>query len=174
MEIIFFYIFATLSVCSAIAVISCRSTLSAAMFLVVTLFSIACLFGLIGAHFLAAMQVLVYAGAIMVLFIFVIMLLNLGREEKTPIKLKFAGLLGIAVGTSLATILSLRLAHLPTIVTDNSVLPADYGTLHSIGELLFSNYLIPFELTSVLLLVAIIAAVSLARPHTSKSEKTPC
>ena len=112
MELIFFYIFAVVSVVSAVLVISFRNTLSCAIALVVTLFGVACLYALLQAHFLAAMQVLVYAGAVMVLFVFVIMLLNLGREELLKIRMSFAGVIGILLGCYLASIFVLRLGYL--------------------------------------------------------------
>ena len=107
MELIFFYVFAVVAVVSAILVVSFRNTLSCAIALVASFFAIACLYALLQAHFLAAMQVLVYAGAIMVLFIFVIMLLNLGREELLKIRMSFAGVVGILLGAYLASILLL-------------------------------------------------------------------
>lgn len=161
MELIFFYIFAGLTVVSAILVISFRNTLSSAISLVVALFGVASLFALLGAHFLAAMQILIYAGAVMVLFVFVIMLLRLGREELLKVKMSFPGIVGILSGAYLATILVLRLGYLsePLKVVDSN----DYGTVRGVGRLLFTDYLIPFEATSLLLLVAIVGAVVLTK-----------
>ena len=155
-----FYFFATLAVTSAILVISFRNTLSSALSLVATLFAVACLFAQLGAHFLAAMQVLVYAGAVMVLFIFVIMLLNLGQETLLKIKMTFSSVLGILLGGYLAGLLVLRLGFV------SSSLPPvgeGYGTIQDVGRLLFTDYLVPFEATSLLLLVAIVGAVVLAK-----------
>ena len=162
MELFFFYLFAALSVVSALLVISFRNTLSAAVSLVAALFGVACLFALLGAHLLAAMQVLVYAGAVMVLFIFVIMLLNLGRETLLKIKMTFSSVTGILFGGYLAILLVLRLGTLseplPLVATPG------YGTLREVGRLLFTDYLVPFEMTSILLLVAIVGAVVLGKP----------
>ncbi|QQR81653.1 MAG: NADH-quinone oxidoreductase subunit J [Deltaproteobacteria bacterium] len=162
MQLAFFYFFSGLSILSALFVIFFRNTLSAAIALVVTLFGVACLFGLLEAHFLAAMQVLVYAGAVMVLFLFVIMLMNLGREELLKIKLAFLGIIGVITGVCLAILLVTRFMGLsaPLLSLDLGV---EYGTVKSVGKLLFGEYLIPFELTSILLLVAIIGAITLAR-----------
>ncbi len=162
MQIAFFYFFSGLSVLSALCVVFFRNTLSAAVSLVVSLFGVACLFGLLEAHFLAAMQVLVYAGAVMVLFLFVIMLLNLGREELLRIKLSFLGIIGTAVGTCLGLLWLVKSQGLRGSVLDAGV-GSDYGTVKGVGQLLFGEYLIPFELTSILLLVAIIGAITLAR-----------
>lgn len=160
MELIFFYIFAVVAVVGSVFVISFRNTLSSAFALVVTFFGIACLYALLEAHFLAAMQVLVYAGAVMVLFTFVIMLMNLGREEILKVKMTFPGVIGILMGGYLAVILVLRLGYL------SFPLPASitgYGDLKDIGKLMFSSYLVPFELTSIILLVGVVGVVVLAR-----------
>lgn len=160
MQLVFFYVFAILTVLSAIAVIAFRNTLSSAFALVLSLFGVACLYALLEAHFLAAMQVLVYAGAVMVLFLFVIMLMNLGREEILKIKMSFSGVVGILIGGYLATILVLRLGYLSEPFRD---VGESYGTIKEVGRVLFSNYLVPFELTSFLLLIAIVGVVVLAR-----------
>lgn len=161
MDLIFFYFFAGLSLVSGLLVISFRNTLSSAISLVVCLFGIACLFALLNAHFLAAMQVLVYAGAIMVLFVFVIMLLDLGRKDLLKIKMTFASVVGILFGAYLGVFLVLRLGNFsepfPLSLSD------DYGTVRGVARLLFTDYLIPFEAVSILLLVAIVGAVVLAK-----------
>ena len=162
MQLGFFYFFSGLSILAALCVIFFRNTLSAAMALVVSLFGVACLFGLLEAHFLAAMQILVYAGAVMVLFIFVIMLLNLGREELLKIKLSFLGIIGVIAGVCLAMLFVIKFQGFQTPLLI-SPMGSDYGTVKSIGKLLFGDYFIPFELTSVLLLVAIVGAITLAR-----------
>ena len=161
MELIFFYIFAGLSVGSAILVISFRSALSSAIALIGSLFGVACLFALLGAHFLAAMQVLVYAGAIMVLFVFVIMLLDLGKEELSRIKMTFASVVGILVGGYLGVLLFMRLGFLSDPFPPE--MAAGFGTVREVGRLLFVDYLIPFEVVSVLLLIAIVGVVVLAK-----------
>jgi NADH-quinone oxidoreductase subunit J len=167
MSLVFFYVFAVLTVLSAIAVIAFRNTLSSAFALVLTLFGVACLYALLEAHFLAAMQVLVYAGAVMVLFLFVIMLMNLGREAILKIKMSFAGVVGILIGGYLATILVLRLAGLSNpLETAPQASDASFGTIQDVGRLMFSEYLVPFELASFLLLVAIVGVVVLARRET--------
>jgi NADH-quinone oxidoreductase subunit J len=167
MELVFFYGFAALSVIGAILVISFRNTLSSAMALVMTLFGVAALFAMLGAHFLAAMQVLVYAGAVMVLFIFVIMLLDLGGETLKKLKMTFSSVVGILLGGYLATIFILRLGYLSD--PFQKITDPDYGTIRGVGKLLFSEYLVPFELTSFLLLVAIVGAIVLAKKEDATS-----
>lgn len=163
MQLGFFYFFSALSILAALCVIFFRNTLSAAIALVVSLFGVACLFGLLDAHFLAAMQILVYAGAVMVLFLFVIMLLNLGREELLKIKMSFLGIIGVIAGICLVLVFFVKFQGFNTPLLGTSVDSSEYGTLKSVGSLLFGEYLIPFELTSILLLVAIIGAITLAR-----------
>ncbi len=165
MELFAFYGFAGLAVLCAILVISFRNTLSSAMALVATLFAVACLFAMLGAHFLAAMQVLVYAGAVMVLFAFVIMLLDLGRDTLLKLKMTFPSVIGILLGGYLATLLVLRLGYLSEPFRE--ITAPDYGTVAGVGRLLFSDNLIPFELTSFLLLVAIVGAVVIAKREPS-------
>ena len=160
MPLIFFYIFATLSVICAIAVISFRNTLSSAFALVLTLFGVACIYVLLEAHFLAIMQILVYAGAVMVLFIFVIMLMNLGREELLKIKLTFAGVIGVLIGGYLLVVMALRFGSLRQPLEE---LSTSLGTIQDVGRLMFSDFLVPFEVTSILLLVAVIGVVTLGR-----------
>lgn len=160
MELFFFYLFSVLAVLSAFGIVAFRNTLSSAFSLIVTLFAVACLFALLGAHFLAAMQVLVYAGAIMVLFVFIIMLLDLGKGTLLKIKLTFPAVVGVLFGSYLGVLLVLRLGYLSLPFPP---LPGHFGTVREVGRLLFTDYLISFEVTSILLLVAIVGAVVLAK-----------
>ncbi len=162
MRLILFYVFAGISVVSALSVISFRNSLSSAMSLVVTLFLLACLYILLDAHFLAAMQILVYAGAIMVFFVFVIMMLNLRNDVLAKTHLSFASVLGILMGGYLSAILTLKLRFLSSPSIEGQELQ-DYGTIKEVGRLLLTRYLIPFELTSILLLIAIVGAVVMAK-----------
>lgn len=161
MEQILFYIFGGLTVATAAGVILFKNPISSAFSLIVSFFGIAALYAMLSAHFLAAIQILVYAGAIMVLFIFVIMLLNLQPDElheKPFFKVYYA-----------VTILSLALflfafSHL--LMPFQWIFPSvaeNFGSVKAVGKLLFTEYLIPFEYTSVLLLVAMIAGVVLAK-----------
>jgi NADH-quinone oxidoreductase subunit J len=136
-----------------------RNPVTSAMFLVLTIVSLAGLFVLLHAFFLAAVQVLVYAGAVMVLFLFVIMMLDLKAEERR--KIKAFGVVGgvISVGAILAIFLS-SLLNAPLGAANS---PALEGGTVSLGKLLFTQYLLPFEIVSVLLLVAIVGVVLLSR-----------
>ena len=160
MDLVIFYLFAGLTLSSAVLVITLRNTLSSALALVLTLFGVACLFVLLQAAFIAALQVLVYAGAVMVLFIFVIMMMDLDRQTLSKVKYSFVGFVGCLFGGYLAAILVVRLGYLSTTAP---LLAPDYGSVQGVGRLLFTDYLVPFEVTSLLLLVAVVGAVMLAK-----------
>jgi NADH-quinone oxidoreductase subunit J len=163
-----FWIFGVIAMGSALLCITRKNPIASALWLVVTLFALAALFVLLDAQFIAALQVLVYAGAIMVLFLFVIMLLNLGRPGPTDIK----GPAGLLVAAVLAGALLLQLrvlgqSPLPSAIQlpagTVSALQQQQGIVGAVANPLFGAYLIPFEITSVLLLAAIVGAVVLAK-----------
>lgn len=160
---ILFYVFAALTLlCGALVVANpySRNPVTSAMFLVLTIISMAGLFVLLHAFFLAAVQVLVYAGAVMVLFLFVIMLLDLKEEERR--KVKKLGLLAglISIGAIVGIFLkSLRATNLG----QNLPVTLREGTTRDLGKLLFTNYLLPFEIVSVLLLVAMVGVILLSK-----------
>jgi len=164
----FFWIFGVIAMGSALLCITRKNPIACALWLVVTLFALAALFVLLDAQFIAVLQVLVYAGAIMVLFLFVIMLLNLGRPGPTDIK----GPVGVLAAVVLAGALLLQLRVLSAAQLPSSIqLPA--GTVAALQQQqcmvaavanpLFNAYLVPFEIASVLLLAAIVGAVVLAK-----------
>jgi NADH-quinone oxidoreductase subunit J len=158
-----FIIFAGMAIGCAIAMVSQTNPLYSAISLIGVFISLASLYVTLAAPFIAAVQVIVYAGAIMVLVIFVIMLLNVEHSEPRRKRLKF--LLPMAVG--MAAILLAETAFIlysvQTTETRFSGNISNVGLTHSIGEGLFTRYLLPFEVTSVLLLMAIVGAMSLAR-----------
>jgi NADH-quinone oxidoreductase subunit J len=163
-----FWIFGVIAMGSALLCITRKNPIASALWLVVTLFALAALFVLLDAQFIAALQVLVYAGAIMVLFLFVIMLLNLGRPGPTDIK----GPAGLVIAAVLAGALLLQLRVLSQSTLPSAIqLPAgtvaalqqQQGIIGAVANPLFGAYLIPFEIASVLLLAAIVGAVVLAK-----------
>lgn len=158
-----FILFGALAIGCALAMVAQRNPLYSAISLIGVFISLACLYVMLAAPFIAAVQVIVYAGAIMVLVVFVIMLLNVEEEERSPRRLKF--LVPLAVG--LAAILVAEVAFILVTVQEFRVTPAtgaaDVGITHSIGSALFTQYLLPFEITSILLLMAIVGAMTLAR-----------
>ncbi|MBI4638854.1 MAG: NADH-quinone oxidoreductase subunit J [Candidatus Rokubacteria bacterium] len=155
-----FFLIAAVAVGSALGLILKKNAIHGALFLVVNLGSIAALYLMLGAEFLAAAQVIVYAGAIMVLFVFAIMVLIPGKEETGPDPRRPYRLLAVPVGAFLLAQLALILGS-----PRGGRGPADpaSGSVEAIGRLLFTDYLFPFELTSVLLLAAMVGVLILAR-----------
>lgn len=162
MDFITFFILATLLVLFAATVILHPSPVYSALSLVVVMCSLAVYFFFLDAHLLGWFQVIVYAGAVMVLFLFVIMLLNLQTDphENQKPSLRLAAGLGGAV---LLVELFLLLSRTPSPEGSLTSLPEGYGTVQLLSEKLFTDYLIPFEVTSILLLVAAVGAVVLAK-----------
>ncbi len=169
MEAFSFWVFSGVAIISAFLCITRRSPIASALWLVLTLFAIAALFVILQAHFIAAMQVLVYAGAIMVLFLFVIMLLHVGPTESSDLPGWKRRVFTIGIGAVLVVELWGVSKILPAF--DAIRLPAgtigrmteQQGAVQVISEPLFRDYLVPFEITSVLLLAAIVGAVVLAK-----------
>ena len=159
---ILFYVFAALTLLCGVLVIAnpfSRNPVTSAMFLVLTIISMAGLFVLLHAFFLAAVQILVYAGAVIVLFLFVIMLLDLKEEQRRRIK-KF----GIVAGLiSVGTIVAIFLKSLHATNLNAHASPVTEGDTASLGKLLFTQYVLPFEVVSVLLLVAMIGVILLSK-----------
>ncbi len=163
MSDIYFYIFSILTLACGFLVVAnpfTRNPVTSAMFLVLTILSMAGLFLLLHAFFLAAVQVVVYAGAVMVLFLFVIMLLDLKEEQRR--KIKFLGLIsgGLAVAAVAAIIgRAIRYSSLGNRFGD----PMLEGSTKALGQLLFTEFLLPFEIMSILLLVAMIGVILLSK-----------
>jgi len=177
-----FYIFAAAAVLSATLCILQRSPMVSALWLVSTMFSLAAIYVLLNAQFIAAIQVLVYAGAIMVLFLFVIMLLNLGHADSdlrgpstVAASLVIVGLLAVellALTRYTPRRLATELSQWPTFTDPATAFVAGQltqqegatrGVVGALAAPLFQTYLIPFEITSILLLAAIVGAVVLAK-----------
>jgi NADH-quinone oxidoreductase subunit J len=161
-DVIVFWVLAVMVVGFAIFTMTRRNPVTAVMSLVATFFGLAGIYASLSAHFLAVLQVLVYAGAIMVLFIFVVMILN--REEVTPVSLRPARLLGVAGGIYLL-IVFIRVVDKGVPDAPASQLAPTFGTVAAIGDLLFRDFLYPFEAISLLLLVAIVGGVVVSRSH---------
>ena len=178
MGLILFFVLAIISIVAAIMVISTKSPVSSALFLVLVMCALAGLFVLLGAIFLAALQVIVYAGAIMILFLFVIMLLNLRRDEYGHDPHRIQKYLGFALVVVIliqgilivnwamkdfsTTQQALLGAGTPT-PSDSLSVPVDYNSADEVAKTLFTKFTYPFEVTSILLLAAIIGAVAIAR-----------
>lgn len=176
-EQFFFYLFGLIALASALLFVTRKSPVSAALWLVSTMFSLAALYILMDAQFLGAVQVLVYTGAIMVVFLFVVMLLNLGQvDAAADFRSTGTRVVGGLVGLAL-------LAEL--LVVARGQLPADFGigmpspgtmivsgeenVIAPIATALFTQHLVAFEVTSLLLLAAVVGAVVLAKPRRSET-----
>jgi len=168
---ILFYVFAAVALGGGLGVVLSKNPVASLIFMIFTLASLAATFVLFEAHFLAAIQVLVYAGAIMVLFLFVIMLLNLGHDYRPDLKKGFGALLGFAVCGFLGGLLARHLggggqeefyASFGGPERIDALL-AERGVVGAIAHPLFTDYVIPFEITGILLLVAIVGALALAK-----------
>jgi NADH-quinone oxidoreductase subunit J len=169
-----FYLFGLIAIAGALAFVTRKSPVAAAMWLVVTMFALAALYVMMDAQFIGVMQVLVYAGAIMVVFLFVVMLLNLGDpSEISDIRGKwgriFAGFIGLALLAEVLTLtrspMDLRLL-VPAIPASVN---ATGGIIGGVADSLFHQYLLAFELTSILLLIAIAGAVVLGKKRSAHS-----
>ena len=168
LEIILFGALALIAVTAAVMMIVTRNAVHSALFLVVVMASLAVFFLGLWAPFIAMVQVAVYAGAIMVLFLFVIMLLG---AEKTGARLMLSWQTPVAIGLAVLVVLlgaGLLLNTAPFEVVDLPAAEITQGTAEAIGQSLFSTYLFPFEATSILLLVAMIGAVVLVRAEKKK------
>lgn len=163
MSIVIFAVLAALAVGSAGGVLLKRNPIHAALFLVVNLASVAGLFLTLRAEFLAAAQVIVYAGAIAVLFVFAIMVLIPGKEETGPDPLRGQRLLTVPLVGALLILIALVLRS--TVLRGAGPGAALPGGVEAVGRLLFTDYLFPFEVTSLLLLVAIVGVIALAKRH---------
>jgi NADH-quinone oxidoreductase subunit J len=171
METAVFLLFALLAVASAVVVVAHKNPIYSTMGLVLTLFSVAVLFVLLGAPFLAALQILIYAGAIVVLFLFVLMLLNVTREEAPhtgqPFQ-RWMAILAAAVFCGMTGMLLWRSYGAANLAT----LAEPFVSLKGLATELFTEYLLPFEIVGLLLLVAVIAATVLARRPPEETEQT--
>jgi len=166
MSTILFIIFAGMAIGSAIAMVSQSNPLYSAISLIGVFISLASIYVTLAAPFIAAVQVIVYAGAIMVLVIFVIMLLNVEHSEPRRKRLKFLVPMAIGMAAILLAETAFILYSVQTSENRFAEKLSNVGLTHSIGENLFTRYLLPFEITSVLLLMAIVGAMSLARRTT--------
>ncbi len=160
-QLAIFFVLAALAVIGALNLILQKHPIHSALSLIVVMIALAGLYLLMGAEFVAAVQIIVYGGAIMVLFVFVIMLLNAGVEEKTNIS-KLAGIAGVPLAVALLGFIAAAIAR----SNDAAQAGVESGTLAStkeISTMLFKDFVYPFELTSFLILVAILGAIVLAQ-----------
>ena len=178
-ELVVFLLMGGASVLGSLTVIRARNPVYAAMGLLATLFSIGVLYVLNLAHFVAAVQIIVYAGAVMTLFLFVIMLIGIDKEEDLsetiPHQRRLAMALGlVAVGIAVALVVGDRFSWVP-VVSSPADPQATNGTVQAIAEPLFGEWVLPFEATALLLTIAAAGAIALAshrRPVSAAAQKT--
>ena len=164
--LLIFFVLAGLAVLAALSLVVQRHPIHSALSLIVVMVALAGLYLLMGAEYVAAVQIIVYGGAIMVLFVFVIMLLNAGAEERTNLS-KLAGTVGIPLALALTGLLAAAVAR----STDAVQAATQTGTTaptKALANLLFQDFVYPFELTSFLILVAILGAIVLAAPRSER------
>jgi NADH-quinone oxidoreductase subunit J len=155
-----FFAFAALAVAGALGmVLNVRNTVAGAMSLVLTMVSLGGIYVLLEAYLVGVLQILVYAGAIVVLFLFVVMLLNLRGEQLGPERIRVAKVIGVVV----AALVLVQMLWLVPKLSPPAALPPDFGGYRQVGMALFTDWLLAFEVTSLLLLAAMIGAVVLAK-----------
>ncbi len=160
-EAIVFYVFSAILVFAGLRVIIARNPVHAALFLVLAFFTASAIWLLLRAEFLAIALVLVYVGAVMVLFLFVVMMLDINLDQLREGFWRFLPL-GALVGIAIAVEMGLLLwVNFSRVTAETPALPADYSNTRELGRVLYTDYVYPFELAAVLLLVAIVAAITL-------------
>lgn len=162
MNPIFFYIAAFITVFAVVCMIFQSNPVASAIYLVASFFSLAGIYVMLGAHFVAALQILVYAGAIMVLFIFVIMLLNLGADELDFDRIDVRRLVAGLVGFVLFGFFTYFIFKIPAGAGFAKV-SESFGSVNEVAKLMLGDYIVPFEIMGVLLLVGLVGAVLMGR-----------
>lgn len=172
MESLFFFYFALVIALASISVVALRNPIYSALSLLIMFFHVAGLFVTLHAEFLAAVQIIVYAGAILVLYLFVVMLLNLRHDERYHRQWPAAGLIGLtlAIESLVLAIFRGRAASPGPSSTEAAV--EGLGNTEAVGDVLYSTYLFPFEVASLLLLVAMIGAIVLAKRDAQGQEES--
>jgi NADH-quinone oxidoreductase subunit J len=156
-----FYLFAAIAVAGALGMLlNVRNTVAGALSLVGTMVALGAIYVLLDAYLIGVLQILVYAGAILVVFLFVVMLLNLRQDEFTPERLRWTKRLAVAFG---ALVVVELLVLLPRALGPAAEIPADFGGYRMVGAALFTDWVLAFEVTSLLLLAAMVGAVILAK-----------
>lgn len=166
-----FIMLAVLAIASALAMIINKNVVNSALFLVLNMVSLAGLYLILQAQFLAVIQILVYAGAIMVLFLFVIMLLNVEEEEKLFDAFRFKYFLAFILGVGVTGQIFYSLAGVTDLLPEISENMATVGTVEAVGDVLFTTYLLPFEITAILLTAAVVGALMIAQHKIKRTEE---
>ncbi|HEV7620284.1 MAG TPA: NADH-quinone oxidoreductase subunit J [Flavisolibacter sp.] len=157
---ILFWILSIVALFSALMVVLSKNPIYSVLWLIITFFTISGHYVLLNAQFLAVVNIIVYAGAIMVLFLFVIMLMNLNKDTE-PQKNKWLKLAGAVAGGSLLLVMVAALRHAET--QNTQLVQGDIGLIQNLGKVLFSSYVVPFEISSILFLSAMVGAVVIGK-----------
>jgi NADH-quinone oxidoreductase subunit J len=172
MEQVFFFYFALVITATSALVIAFRNPIYSALSLLIMFFHVAGLYVTLHAEFLAAVQIIVYAGAILVLYLFVVMLLNIKQDERYHQQWPVAGLIGWLLLVE-ALVLTVARYRAPTAATSEAESVVEQsGNTEAIGEVLYSTYLFPFEVASLILLVAMIGAILLAKRNLQEAAES--
>ena len=160
---ILFWFLSVLALCSAVMVVASKNPVYSILFLIITFFAISGHYILLNAQFLAIVNIIVYAGAIMVLFLFVVMLMNLNADSEPPQKNKYIMFGGTIAGASLLLVLVAALKQTVTTSQMVETNTGNVGLIENLGKILFTDYVFPFEISSVLFLSAMIGAVVISK-----------
>ncbi|MDZ4733946.1 MAG: NADH-quinone oxidoreductase subunit J [Nitrospirota bacterium] len=163
MEQVFFFYFAFVIAAAGVVVVAVRNPIYSALALLITLFHVAGLYVTLHAEFLAAVQIIVYAGAILVLYLFVVMLLNLRQDIRYHRQWPMAAAVGVTLVVETVILAVMKGWTAPVVATESETIVGETGNTEAIGDVLFSTYLFPFEVASLTLLVAMIGAIILAK-----------
>ena len=162
---------AALAIGSALAMVINKNVVNSALFLVLNMVSLAGIFLVLNAQFFAVIQILVYAGAIMVLFLFVIMLLNVEDEEKLFDKFRVKYILAVLLAIGVVGQIFYSLAGVTDMLPAISEEMATVGTVEAVGDVLFTKYLLPFEITAILLTAAVVGALMIAQHKIKRTDE---
>jgi NADH-quinone oxidoreductase subunit J len=163
MIVYLFFLLAVLAIASALAMVINKNVVNSALFLVINMVSLAGIYLLLNAQFLAVIQILVYAGAIMVLFLFVIMLLNVQDEEQLFDKFRVKYFLAFILGAAVVGQIFYSIAGVADVLPEISGNMSEIGTIEAAGDVLYTKYLLPFEMTAILLTAAVVGALMIAQ-----------
>lgn len=169
MEIYIFVVLAVLAIASALGMVLSNSTVNSALLLVINLVTLSGVYLLLQAQFLALIQILVYAGAIMVLFLFVIMLLNVDKEENLFDKFRVKYLLAFLLGAIIFAQILYSIGGVTDMLPEISGEMIQVGTVESLGAVLYTDYLFAFEMTAILLTAAVVGALMVAQFKTKQT-----
>ncbi len=165
MEQVFFFYFAIVIAVTAVLVVAVRNPIYSALSLLIMFFHVAGLYVMLHAEFLAAVQIIVYAGAILVLYLFVVMLLNLRQDDRYHRQWPMVAAVGVTLVIEAIVLTAMKGWTSPVVAAGTETTVGGVGNAEAIGDVLYTTYLFPFEVASLILLVAMIGAILVAKKH---------